>query len=371
MGLFLRRREDRRAGRDEESARRQRGESRRNGLARPAGSARVHHHDRSLHLLLRQRQDLSRRTRGRGRRGDCERRAADRAQVRRRRQSVAGFRALGRARLDAGHDGHRAQSRPQRPIGDHAGQDLRRRALRLRQLPPLHPDVLERRARGRQPQFRGDHRGVQGPQGPIRSTPTSAPPTGARSSSTTRTRCSETTGKPFPQDAEGSALGRDRRGVLLLDERARDHLSPAQQHSRRMGHRRQRAGDGVRQHGRDLARPASPSPAIPRPAPRSFTASSSSTRRARTSSRASARRRTSPKPRARRPARIGPRSKRSCRRCSRSSSRTRNCSRSTTRTCRTSSSPSSAASSGCCRPATASAPRARRCASRSRWPTKG
>ena len=47
-------------------------------------------------------------------------------------------------------------------------------------------------------------------------------------------------------------MGRDRRGVLLLDEPARDHLSPAQQHSRRLGHRRQRAGDGVRQHGRDL-----------------------------------------------------------------------------------------------------------------------
>ena len=32
---------------------------------------------------------------------------------------------------------------------------------------------------------------------------------------------------------------------------ARHHLSPAQRHSRRLGHRRQRAGDGVRQHGRD------------------------------------------------------------------------------------------------------------------------
>ena len=48
----------------------------------------------------------------------------------------------------------------------------------------------------------------------------------------------------------------------------------------------------------------------------------------------------------------------------------RNCWRSTTRTCRTWSSPSSAASSGCCRHATASALRARRSKSRSTWPTR-
>src|SRR5208337_23783 len=51
---------------------------------------------------------------------------------------------------------------------------------------------------------------------------------------------------------EGSAVGRDRRRLLLLDEPARDHLSPAEQHSRGLGNRRERAGDGVRQHGRDV-----------------------------------------------------------------------------------------------------------------------
>ena len=76
-----------------------------------------------------------------------------------------------------------------------------------------------------------------------------------------------------PERSEGAALGRDRRGVLKLDERSRDLLSQAQQHSRKLGHRRQRAGDGVRQYGRDLAPPASPSRAIPRPARRSSTAS--------------------------------------------------------------------------------------------------
>ena len=39
--------------------------------------------------------------------------------------------ALGRPRLDAGHDGHGAQPRPQRRVGRGAGQDVRRRAFRL------------------------------------------------------------------------------------------------------------------------------------------------------------------------------------------------------------------------------------------------
>ena len=47
-----------------------------------------------------------------------------------------------------------------------------------------------------------------------------------------------------------------------------------------------------------------------------------------------------------------------------------NCSRGTTATCRTSNSPSSRASCGCCRPAPASAPPRRRCASPSKWRTK-
>ena len=40
------------------------------------------------------------------------------------------------------------------------------------------------------------------------------------------------TGKPFPQDAAGAAVGRDRRGVRLVDEPARRHLSPAATTSR-------------------------------------------------------------------------------------------------------------------------------------------
>ena len=60
------------------------------------------------------------------------------------------------------------------------------------------------------------------------------------------------TGKDFPQDPHDAVVGRDRRGVFILDERARGDLSPAARHSGILGHRGQRAGDGVRQYGRDL-----------------------------------------------------------------------------------------------------------------------
>jgi hypothetical protein len=62
-------------------------------------------------------------------------------------QSAARLGALGRARLDAGHDGHGAEPRPQRRDGRRPGQAVGRRALRLGQLSPLHPDVFRRRAR--------------------------------------------------------------------------------------------------------------------------------------------------------------------------------------------------------------------------------
>ena len=58
--------------------------------------------------------------------------------------------------------------------------------------------------------------------------------------------------KTLPAGSAGAALGGDRRGVLELDESARHHLPAPAQHSRRLGHRRQRPGHGVRQYGRDL-----------------------------------------------------------------------------------------------------------------------
>ena len=73
-------------------------------------------------------------------------------------------------------------------------------------------------------------------------------------------------GERVPAGSARPALGRDRRGVRQLDERSGEILPPHARHPRSLGHRGQRPGDGVRQHGRDLAPPASPLPATPRPA---------------------------------------------------------------------------------------------------------
>jgi pyruvate,orthophosphate dikinase len=68
----------------------------------------------------------------------------------------------------------------------------------------------------------------------------------------TRRAVEKKLGKPFPQDPKRSALGRDRRGVRSwMNDRAityrRLHDIPG-----KLGHGRQRAGDGVRQHGRNV-----------------------------------------------------------------------------------------------------------------------
>ena len=151
-----------------------------------------------------------------------------------------------------GHDGHRPQPRPQRRLRRDAGQDVGRRAFRLSTAIAASSrcirnvvldvddhefeDILERYKDGK---------------GYALDTDLSAR-TGARSSPNTRPRSPRRRGKPFPHEPKRSAVGRHRRRVLVVDEPARDHLSPPQRHSRRMGNRRQRPGDGVRQHGRDV-----------------------------------------------------------------------------------------------------------------------
>ncbi len=58
-------------------------------------------------------------------------------------------------------------------------------------------------------------------------------------------------GQALPAGRARAALGRDRRGVRLVAVGARQGLSPAQRHPRRLGDGGQRPGDGVRQYGRD------------------------------------------------------------------------------------------------------------------------
>jgi pyruvate,orthophosphate dikinase len=59
----------------------------------------------------------------------------------------------------------------------------------------------------------------------------------------------ERTGKAFPQQPLGPAQWRRRRRVRFLDERSRDCLPPQIRDPGRMGHRGERAGHGVWQHG--------------------------------------------------------------------------------------------------------------------------
>ena len=180
----------------------------------------------------------------------------------------------------------------------------------------------------------------------------------------------EEQGEPFPQDPQRAALGRDRRGVRLLDERARQYLSPAAQHPRGLGHRGQCAGDGLRQYGRNFRhRRRLHAQSLDRReklygeflinaqgedvvagirTPQEITEAARKEAGSNKPSLESA------MPQA------FAELTRSIRRWS-----------STTATCRTSNSPSSRESSGCCRRARASAPPRRRCASRSNWRTKG
>ena len=88
-------------------------------------------------------------------------------EVRRPEEPAARLRPLRRPRLDAGHDGHDPQPRPQRPDRRGARQEDRQPALRLGLLPPLRPDVRRRRARRAEAPGRGSravrdgHRGAQ------------------------------------------------------------------------------------------------------------------------------------------------------------------------------------------------------------------
>ena len=106
-----------------------------------------------------------------------------------------------------------------------------------------------------------------------------------------------TRGQALSRRSVGAALGRGRRRVRLVDEPARDHLPQAQRNPRGVGHCRQRAVHGVRQHGRRLRdRRRLHARSFDRRA-RSSSASSSSTPKAKTSSPASALRSRSTKPR--------------------------------------------------------------------------
>ena len=251
MGLRLRRRQGGRPRQFAQSPRRQRCGLSRNGPSRPAGAARLHHHHRGLQPFLRQRQSLPEGFEGAGRCRAGRGRPHHRQEIRRRRKSAAGLSTLRRARLDAGHDGYRAQSRAQRRHRRSACGEIPRPALCLGQLPALHHHVWQCGARHRASSFRGNPRRPQGPQRlhaghrsqRRRLGQYHRPLQGARRGGKRQA---------VPARSARAIVGRHRRGVRLVDEPARHHLSPPAQYSGELGHRGQCAGHGVRQYGRDF-----------------------------------------------------------------------------------------------------------------------
>ena len=169
-----------------------------------------------------------------------------------RRRSAAGLGALRREVLHARHDEHHPEPGPERPVGRGPGGQDRQPALRLGLLPPLHPDVRQRRARasrrtssstsstrgqeevrreGRhRPRREGARRGDRPLQG--------GGAEGDAASPSRRSRARSSWAPATPSSSPG--------------EPARDHLPQAEQDPARPRHRRQRADDGVRQHGRHL-----------------------------------------------------------------------------------------------------------------------
>ena len=193
-----------------------------------------------------------RRAEGRGREGAGRGRAGGGSQVRRRRQSAAGLGALRRARLDARHDGHRPQSRPQRPHGAGAGPSRRATsaspgtatAASSRCTPTscsMSGTTISRRRWSSRRRISASTW-----------TPSSRPTTGAAVVGEYKKIVEKRTGKPFPQEPREQLWGAI--GAVFgswMNQRAityrRLHAD-----SRELGHRRQRAGHGVRQHGRGL-----------------------------------------------------------------------------------------------------------------------
>ena len=160
--------------------------------------------------------------------------------------------ALGREVLDARHDGHDPQPRPERRDRRRLEGVDRQRPLRLRQLSPLHPDVRQRRARDSQGDVRARVRSASSTPRTPSSTPTSTRPRCARWSRAYKKVVKDADQEGLPAGSDGAAARRAQRRVPLVEQRARQGIPPHLRHPGFDRHRRQRADDGVRQHRRSL-----------------------------------------------------------------------------------------------------------------------
>ena len=190
---------------------------------------------------------------GRRARGGQGGRDGDRQGLRQRRQPAARQRPLGGEVLDARHDGHGPQPRPERADAPRADRPDRQRALRLGRLPAVHPDVRPdrdgRRRRALRPCARG---GEGGPRRRPGHRPLEPPPC-ARPSPRTSRRSSRPTPAATSRADPYEQLDLAIKAVFAtwFGKRARDYRDN-QQDRPRPGHGGQRRDDGLRQHGRRL-----------------------------------------------------------------------------------------------------------------------
>ena len=171
----------------------------------------------------------------------------------RRRRPAAAQRALRREVLHARHDEHHPQPRPERRDRRRPGGEDRQSALRVRLLPPLHPDVRRSRARHRHGDVRRDLRRAQAQgQGQARYRPHRRRPEGDHRR-LQEARARRRPASRFPQDAARAAHARRATPCSAPGGTPKAIVLPQDgKDSRRPRHRRQRAGHGVRQHGRQL-----------------------------------------------------------------------------------------------------------------------
>ena len=255
---LLRRRQGRRHEGDEEPARRQGREPRRDGEHRPAGSSRVHDHHRGLHRVLRRRQEAARRR--------WTPRSAPRS---RKMEKVVGakfgdpknpllvsVRSGARASMPGMMDTILNLGLNDKTAAGLAAKSGNERFVfdSYRRFVAMYGDVVL----GMKPENKEDH----DPFDVILAAKKQA--CGVKLDSELpadalkelvaefKAEIKSKVGRDFPDRSVRAARGRDQGRVPVVAERPREPVPPPQQHPGGVGHGRQRPGDGVRQQGRRL-----------------------------------------------------------------------------------------------------------------------
>ncbi len=141
-----------------------------------------------------------------------------------------------RARLDARHDGHDPQPRPQRRDGRRLARLTEQRSLRLGRVPPVHHDVLERRLGIGKEHFEELHRRVRSSALGVKTDPEIDAASWQRARRSSSRRSSRSIREPRVSAGRArAARARDRGGLRFVELQARDRLSPFQQDPRRLG----------------------------------------------------------------------------------------------------------------------------------------